>query len=82
MKQTKRSTPYEGDDIAEFINKNKTHTTPSYAFKDAKYSEWLEVDPEMSDMRLFITDLICFAVPLIITVCLVVFFVLKAVALS
>lgn len=82
MKQTKLTKPYEGDDIAEFINKNKTHTTSSHAFKDAKYSEWFESDPEMSDMRLFITDLICFAVPLVVTVCLVVFFVVKAVELS
>jgi len=72
----------ETRNIGDFVHNNKTHRSSHDAFKDAKYASWFESDPEMSDMRVFLTEFLCFAVPLIITVCLVVFFVFKAVALS
>jgi len=53
MKQTKLNQPYEGDDIADFINQNKYHRTSNEAFRNADYASWFEKDPEMSDMKLF-----------------------------
>ena len=76
--QTKRSTPYEGDDIAEWIKQNRSHSTTSNAFKDAKYSEWFEKDPEMSDMKQFTYELLWFGVPLIMFVLFLVACILKA----
>jgi len=66
MKQTKRSTPYQGDDIKDFINANKTYSSASHAYKDAKYAEWFESDAEMSDMKLFCCEMLTVAMPLII----------------
>ena len=65
MKQTKRSTPYEGDDIKDFVNRNKTHHTLSEAYKDVNYASWFEKDPEMSDMKLFIGEMLWFGIPII-----------------
>ena len=64
-KVTKRTTPYEGDDIAEFQHNNRTHHTASHAFKDVDYANWLEKDPEMSDMKKFIGDLLLFCMPIL-----------------
>ena len=38
MRTSKRSTPYIGNDTAQFIHHNKTHRTASEAFKDADYA--------------------------------------------
>jgi hypothetical protein len=65
MKQTKRSTPYEGDDIKDFVNANRFHRSMSEAHRDADYASWFEKDPEMSDMKLFITELVLIGLPMI-----------------
>jgi hypothetical protein len=65
LEQTKRATPYEGDDIADFIHQNKYHRTSSEAYRDADYASWFESDPEMSDMKLFILEFM-WIMPLII----------------
>ena len=65
MKQPKRETPYEGDDIADYVNATKTYSNPSFAFKDAKYAEWFESDPETSDMKQFLGEMLIFGMPLI-----------------
>jgi len=71
--QAKRNTPYEGDDIADWVKQNRTYHTPSQAFRDAKYSEWFEKDTEMSDMKLFACELMLVALPaIIVTIVLVV----------
>jgi len=71
--QEKRSTPYEGDDIAEWVKQNRSQSTTSHAFKDAKYAEWFEKDDEMSDMKLFAYELMLVALPaIILTIVLVV----------
>lgn len=62
-KQTKRH--YEGDDIAEWVNKHKTHSTSSHAFKGADYAQSIEKDPEMSDLKLFMYEMFWFGVPMI-----------------
>jgi hypothetical protein len=80
MKQQKLNKPYEGDDIKDFVNMNKTHSSPSRAFKDARYAEWIESDPDMSDMRLFVTELLSFAVPLIVMASIVGFLIFKIVS--
>jgi hypothetical protein len=68
MKQQKLDKPYEGDDIKDFVNANKTHTTQSHAFKDGKYAEWFEADPEMSDMKRFCGEMLFIGVPIIAVV--------------
>ena len=80
MKQTKRSTPYDGDDIKDFVHDNKFHTTASHAFKDAKYAEWFEKDPEMSDMKMFFTELAFYGLPILAGAVLVVCIVFKIVS--
>ena len=69
----------ETKSIGEFVHNNKTHRSSHDAFKDAKYASWFESDPDMSDMRVFLTEFLCLCVPAIVTVCIVVFFVFKAV---
>ena len=76
--QEKRSTPYEGDDIAEWVKQNKSYSTTTHAFKDAKYAEWFEKDDEMSDMKLFAYELMVIAIPLIILTIVVAMCVFKA----
>ena len=68
MKQIKRATPYEGDDIKDFVNDNKTHRTSSEAFRDAKYASWFEADPEMSDMKMFCGEMLFVVVPILAVV--------------
>jgi hypothetical protein len=75
-KQTKRH--YEGDDIAEWVNKNKTHSTASHAFKGADYAQSIEKDPEVSDMKAFIYETVMFAVPMVLFVLFLVACILKA----
>ena len=78
MKQQKLNKPYEGDDIAEWVKQNKSYSTTTHAFKDAKYAEWLEKDAEMSDMKLFTFEFMFIAVPIIILTIVVVVCVFKA----
>ena len=80
-KQTKRTTPYEGDDIKDFVNRNKTYHTLSDAYKDVNYASWFEKDPEMSDMKLFIGEMLWFGIPIIAFSALLVCCILKAVGL-
>jgi hypothetical protein len=67
MNQTKRVTPYEGDDIKDFVNDNKFHRTSSEAFKDTdpSYASWIECDDEWTDLHMFISEFICWGIPLI-----------------
>jgi hypothetical protein len=67
-KVTKRETPYEGDDIKDFVNANKFHTTQSSAFKDAKYADPIELDPEMSDMKQFCGEMLLIVLPILAVV--------------
>jgi hypothetical protein len=65
-KQPKRTTPYEGDDIAEYTHNNKTHNTTSNAFKDASYASSFEDDAEMTDRKRFIGEFVFVCLPVIL----------------
>ncbi len=65
-KQPKRY--YGGDDIAEWSNENKYHTTASHAFKDAEYANPIELDPEMSDMKKFCGEMLFICAPILAVV--------------
>ena len=82
MKQNKRATPYEGDDIKDFINDNRTYRTVSEAFKDAKYAEWFEPDPEMSDMKLFCGEMLMVVIPMLTVCTALAYWVYKVVAVG
>jgi hypothetical protein len=75
MKQTKRH--YEGDDIAQWSNENKYHSTASHAFKGADYAQSIERDPDVSDMSRFIGELLWFGVPLITLATIISILILK-----
>lgn len=47
--EKKRSSPYVGDDVADYVHNDKAHRSTSEAFKDARYAEWFENDAGMSD---------------------------------
>jgi hypothetical protein len=66
-KLIKRAIPYEGDDIKDFVNDNKFHRTSSEAFKDTDplYASWIEGDDEWTDLHRFISEFICWGIPLI-----------------
>ena len=64
MKQHKRGAPYVGDDVADYTHNNKSHRTASEAFKDAKYAEWFEGDADMSDCKLFLSEMAMLIAPL------------------
>ena len=64
MKQHKRGAPYIGDDVADYTHKNKSHRSTSESFKDAKYAEWFEGDADMSDCKLFLSEVALLVVPL------------------
>jgi len=64
--EKKRSSPYVGDDVADFTHNNKIHRTQSEAFKDARYAEWFEGDADMSDCKLFMSELAMLVVPLVL----------------
>jgi hypothetical protein len=78
MKQSKRATPYEGDDIKDFINDNKAHRTLDEAFRTAKYAEWFEHDPEMSDMKRFCGEMLFICTPILAIVIYAVILLLRA----
>jgi hypothetical protein len=65
-KQTKRY--YDGDDIADWSNENKYHTTASHAFKDADYASPIELDPNISDMKKFCGELLFIYAPILAVV--------------
>ena len=81
MKQTKLSQPYEGDDIKDFVNQNKFPRTSSEAFRNADYASWFEKDPEMSDMKLFITEFVLIGLPMIAVSIVIVCGIVKSVGL-
>jgi hypothetical protein len=56
----------------EFIHNNKTHRSSSEAFRDARHAEWFESDPEMSDMKYFIGEMLFICVPILALVMYVV----------
>ena len=62
--QVRRSAPYIGDDVADYVHNNKTHHSASEAFKDARYAEWFENDAGMSDCKLFMSEMALLVVPL------------------
>lgn len=62
--QVRRSAPYIGDDVADYVHNNKTHRSASEAFKDARYAEWFEGDADMSDCKLFLSEVAMLVVPL------------------
>lgn len=62
--QARRSAPYVGDDVADYVHNNKTHRSASEAFKDARYAEWFENDAGMSDCKLFMSEMALLIVPL------------------
>ena len=62
--EKKRSSPYVGDDVADYVHNNKTHRSASEAFKDARYAEWFENDAGMSDCKLFMSEMALLIVPL------------------
>jgi len=64
--QVRRGAPYVGDDVADFTHNNKIHRTQSEAFRDAKYAEWFEGDADMSDCKLFMSELAMLIVPLVL----------------
>lgn len=63
-RQYKRGAPYIGDDVADYTHNNKSHRSTSEAFKDAKYAEWFEGDADMSDCKLFLSEVALLVVPL------------------
>ena len=65
-KQPKRTTPYEGDDIAEYTHNNRYHRTSSEAFKDADYASSFEGDAEMTDCKRFIGEFVFVCLPVIL----------------
>ena len=62
--QVRRSAPYIGDDVADYVHNNKAHRSASEAFKDARYAEWFEGDADMSDCKLFLSEVALLVVPL------------------
>ena len=62
--QVRRGAPYVGDDVADYVHNNKAHRTQSEAFKDARYAEWFEGDADMSDCKLFLSEVALLVVPL------------------
>ena len=56
---------YEGDDIATYVHNNKSHRTSDEAFRTAKYAEWFERDPEMSDMKHFCGEMLFICTPIL-----------------
>ena len=62
--QVRRSAPYIGDDVADYVHNNKAHRSASEAFKDARYAEWFEGDADMSDCKLFLSEVAMLVVPL------------------
>ena len=65
LEQRRLTEPYKGDDIRDFVNSTKTYNTTSQAFKDANYANWIEGDDEWTDMHRFISEFICWGIPLI-----------------
>lgn len=63
-RQYKRGAPYIGDDVADYTHNNKSHRSTSEAFKDARYAEWFEGDADMSDCKLFLSEVALLVVPL------------------
>ena len=63
-KQYKRGAPYIGDDVADYTHNNKSHRSTSEAFKDAKYAEWFEGDADMSDCKMFLSEMAMLIAPL------------------
>ena len=57
------------DSNGEFTHNNKTHKSTADAFRDAKYASWFESDPEMSDMKLFCSEMFLVVLPLLLIVC-------------
>ena len=64
--QVRRSAPYVGDDVADYVHNNKTHRSASEAFKDARYAEWFEGDADMSDCKMFLSEIAMLIVPLVL----------------
>ena len=62
--QVRRGAPYVGDDVADYVHNNKAHRSASEAFKDARYAEWFEGDADMSDCKLFLSEVAMLVVPL------------------
>jgi hypothetical protein len=57
---------------AQFVHNNKTHKSTADAFRGADYASWFESDPEMSDMKLFCSEMLLVVLPLLFIVsCLV-----------
>jgi hypothetical protein len=65
-KQPKRATPYEGDDIKDYVHNNKMHKSVGDAFRDADYANPIHRDPETSDLKLFVCEMLCWGLPLIL----------------
>jgi len=65
-KQPKRTTPYEGDDIAEFTHNNKFHRSTDEAFRTANYASSFEGDAEMTDCKRFIGEFVFVCLPVIL----------------
>ena len=64
---------------AEYVHNNKTHRSTDDAFRDANYASWFESDHEMSDMKLFISEMLFLVVPMLTLVGIVMYFSLKLV---
>lgn len=64
-KQPKRATPYEGDDIKDYVHNNKMHRSVGDAFRDVDYANPIHKDSELSDFKLFALEMLCWGLPLI-----------------
>jgi hypothetical protein len=61
----------------EFVHNNKTHRSTAEAFRGADYAQWLEKDPEVADMKLFIKEFVFIGLPMVVVGIAVVCLILK-----
>lgn len=68
---------YKGTDIKDYVNHTKFHRTANDAFKGVDYANWIEADYEMSDMKLFVMDMITCVIPLLVIGCFIIYSLFK-----